>query len=349
MDRVLALFGLLLAPVSAFAAEEAEEEEAEEGEETEEGKEEAPPKDCPKPEKVSFGAHINNLHDIDLRTHSYEVDAYLWFRWCDPGIDPSSTFEFVNASELWGHMVMPLLDEPEEMPDGSLYQVVRVQGRFSTKMPLQNYPFDRQTIGPIIEDGRHDATGLVYVNDGVQPSTLNPRLILPGYLIGDLDVRIAEEAYPTTFGDLRVATATPYSRAHVEIPLLRPLFTQLVQQFVPLLSVIAVAALMFVLSPRYVDSRVSVGITAMLTIVALQMTYNQDLPDVGYLMLMDKVYLASYLFVMLGLVIVVRTAALVDAGRTTDAERMHRVGLMAAGSAYVIAVAALVWAAAAAG
>jgi len=334
------LFGLVMS-CAAMAAEP----EGATGEE----EAEAPAKDCPKPEKVAFGAHINNLHDVDLRTHSYEVDAYLWFRWCDPELDPSTTFEFVNASELWGHMVTPLLDEPEEMPDGSLYQVVRVQGRFSTKMPLQNYPFDRQTIGPILEDGRNDVTTMVYVNDPAQPSTINPRFLLPGYTVGDLTVRIADEAYPTTFGDLRVASPTPYSRAHVELPLSRPLFAQIIQQFVPLLSVISVAALMFVLAPRYVDSRVSVGITAMLTIVALQMTYNQDLPDVGYLMLMDKVYLASYVFVMLGLIVVVRTSTLVDDGRTEEALRMHRAGLLASGVAYLAAVATLVWQAAVAG
>ena len=64
---------------------------------------------------------------------------------------------------------------------------------------------------------------------------------------------------------------------------------------------------MFLLAPTYVDARVDVGITSLLTIVALQMTFNQDLPDVGYLMLMDKVYLSSYGFVIFGLGVVVRT------------------------------------------
>ena len=49
------------------------------------------------------------------------------------------------------------------------------------------------------------------------------------------------------------------------------------------------AGRMFLLRPVFVDSQIGVGTTAMLTIVALQMTYNQELPDVGYWILMDNI------------------------------------------------------------
>jgi hypothetical protein len=57
-----------------------------------------------KPEVVKVGALINDIQQLDLQTHSYAVDIYLWFKWRNPDIDPSRTFEFLNPFELWGHI-----------------------------------------------------------------------------------------------------------------------------------------------------------------------------------------------------------------------------------------------------
>ena len=37
-----------------------------------------------------------------------------------------------------------LYEQPKKMPDGSLYSIIRYQGRFATKFPLEKYPFDTQ-------------------------------------------------------------------------------------------------------------------------------------------------------------------------------------------------------------
>jgi hypothetical protein len=60
--------------------------------------------------------------------------------------------------------------------------------------------------------------------------------------------------------------------------------------------------------PRYVEGSIGLGITALLTLVALQLTSSASLPDVDYLMMIDKVYLLAYLFIILALVRVVMTS-----------------------------------------
>ena len=91
---------------------------AAEGEEAAEP--EAPPKNCPVPDVVKVGAYINNIQNLDLKTHTYEFDFYVWFKWCNPDLDPATSMEFLNPSELWGLMATPNYEEPEELPDGSL-------------------------------------------------------------------------------------------------------------------------------------------------------------------------------------------------------------------------------------
>jgi hypothetical protein len=295
---------LVLLPALSEAAEEAVEAEAEEEEE----EPEIPQPECQVPDNVAVGAFVNNLQAIDLTTHTYEVDFYLWFRWCNRELDPATTLEFMNPSELWGMMVTPAYEAPEILDDGLSYQVMRVQGRFSTKMPLYDYPFDRQIIGPAFEDTQSTTNDLVYVADPTGHIAIDPGLTLPGYLVGKPDLSLTQESYPTSFGDPREADRPVYARGHVLIPLTRPVPSQLVLLLVPLMSVMVTSGLMFMLNRYWVDSRIAVGTTALLTIVALQITYNQEFADVGYLMLMDKVYLVSYLYVIVGLGVVVATS-----------------------------------------
>ena len=292
-------------------------------------------------EEVRVGAYINDIQVVDLKTHSYEMDVYVWFRWKYKGFDPVVTVETVNPNELWGQMVLTAYEEPDELENGELYQVVRYQGRFSRKMPLYNYPYDRQVLTLMLEDARFEADGLVFVPDA-GAIAINPKLTLPGYSLGTptLDVKVTD--YPTSFGDPRLTSPARYSRIHIDVPITRPKLAYSAKLLLPVGCVILCAAMMFLLAPSYVDSRVDVGITSLLTIVALQMTFNQDVPDVGYLMLMDKIYICSYLFVIFGLLFVVRTTRMVDQGRADEARKMHGVSLLVLFAVYVLATGALV-------
>lgn len=300
-----------------------------------------------KPERVSVGVHLNDIQSLDLKTHSYQMDFYIWFRWKNPDLDPSASMEIANPYEQWGLMVTPIYEEPEKLEDGSLYQVLRVQGSFSKKLPLYNYPFDRQELTVMFEDGAHDTTALVYVPE--PSASVNASLQLPGYRIEPATFAVASRQYDTRFGDPRSADDTSYSRATLGVSLSRPPLAYSTKLFLPVGCVIVCAALMFLLSPGMVDSRVDVGITSLLTIVALQMTYNDNLPDVGYLMLMDKIYLCAYLFVIAGLGMVVHTTRMHEAGKDAEAKVLHRRSLAGLLAVWLLAMTGLIGSAVQAG
>jgi hypothetical protein len=54
------------------------------------------------PSEVHSGIYIQDIQHLDIKSHSYMVDLYLWFRWKDKQWDPSANFEFMNSFELWG-------------------------------------------------------------------------------------------------------------------------------------------------------------------------------------------------------------------------------------------------------
>lgn len=300
-----------------------------------------------KPEKVKVGMHLSDIQSVDLKTHSYQMDLYVWFKWRNPELDPASSMEVVNPYEQWALMMTPLYEEPEELEDGELYQVVRIQGSFSKKLPLYNYPFDLQTLAVSIEDARHDMTEVVYVPDG--EATVSSDVQLPGYTVHAPSFAIIDQHYETAFGDPRSSSSTRYTRARLEVPLSRPPVAYAIKLLIPVICVILCAALMYLLSPGLVDSRVDVGITSLLTIVALQMTFNDNLPDVGYLMFMDKVHLAAYLYVIAGLAVVVHTVRLSELGQEDQARALHHKALKVLTTVWVIVMVVLVASAASSG
>src|SRR5687768_12312516 len=82
-------------------------------------------------EEVKVGVYVNDIHNLDLKTHSYTVDLYIWFRWKNPDIDPAATLEFINSTESWGHTKTQDSEKPIKLDNGEYYQVIRNQGRFS--------------------------------------------------------------------------------------------------------------------------------------------------------------------------------------------------------------------------
>jgi hypothetical protein len=95
------------------------------------------------PAKVVIGAYINDIQELDFKTNSYAIDLYVWFRWKPGDLEPNKTMEFMNRYAPNDDMRTDLYDKPTAMPNGSLYAIIRNQGRFSTKFPLEKYPSTR--------------------------------------------------------------------------------------------------------------------------------------------------------------------------------------------------------------
>jgi hypothetical protein len=172
------------------------------------------------PIEVRVGAYINDVQQLDLQSHSYAVDMYLWFQWCDEDIDPSRSFEFLNSFELWGHILTYETEKPEPRPGGCFYQALRNQGKFNTKLPLADYPFDEQHLTVELEDTALDSSQLRYVADA-GPVARNPQMTLPGYDLGDLRLKVVDYPYATRFGET-TGEFPSYSRASIALSVTRP-------------------------------------------------------------------------------------------------------------------------------
>lgn len=259
------------------------------------------------PDEVTVGVFINDLQDIDLSSENFTADIYLWMRWKNPKIDPSLTLESMNSegtqnttsSTTGGLGGEPLYDEPVDMPDGSKYQALRYQGVFSRKMSLEKYPFDDQILEMVFEDKRRDASQIEFIPD-TNPVAINDggSMSIPGYVLGQPSLQVVPHKYPTNFGDLRANPDVPYSRVVIALPVSRDVLPYLVKIMLPIFIVVLITSLIYLLPARLEDARTGIGVTAMLTIVALQWTSDASLPSVEYLTLMDMVYIISMVYIL---------------------------------------------------
>jgi hypothetical protein len=277
--------------------------------------------------EVKIGLYINDIQSIDLHSYSYVADVYVWFRDKDTSIVPGQSFEWMNMFAPDDHVQTAIYEEPQSQPDGSLYQVFRHQGPFAAKFSVKTYPFDAHELKIEIEDQEWNSDRLVYVADAV---TMNPNIDLPGFQIGEPRLEIVTKDYPTNFGDQSLAHPESYSRAIVSIPISRPVLSGITKSLLPVFIVVLVAAAALLLSPEHIEARVGLSITALLTLVALQFSAQASLPDVGYLLMLDQIYLASYGFVLLVVALLVMTTHDTDKAQQNGAEVVARGGPLTA-------------------
>jgi predicted small integral membrane protein len=86
------------------------------------------------------------------------------------------------------------------------------------------------------------------------------------------------------------------------------------------------------------------GITALLTLVALQLTSGAALPEVDYLMMLDKIYLLAYFFIIISLAHVVATSwRSGDPKAEASISRGDRIWVAVLLTSYVLANIAIAW------
>lgn len=261
--------------------------------------------------RVAIGAYFNDIQGPDWLTNSYTVDLFLWMRWRHPELDPTATMDFINRFQGWDHELIDLYDGPQDLPDGSQYMAFRYRGQFRGELLMHSYPFDRHELVIEIEDKERAANELEYVAD-TYPVAINRAVTLPGFTLGEPRMRIEPHQYETRLGDPRIARSVAYSRVSISIPVRRVSGPETLKILVPILLVTVCAAFVFLIHPGNVDGRLGTAITALLTLVVLQMSTKSLIPKVDYLILVDVIQILAYLFITFTLWHAVRTSRLQD-------------------------------------
>jgi len=293
------------------------------------------------PDEVLAGVYLSNIQAVNQTTNSFDADFYLWLRWRNPDLDPTAGVEVMNPYMAWGLVVTPVYDQPQRQSDGSLLWLCRYQGSFNAPLSLSNYPFERQTLRIIIEDGVDTTQRVVYRPD-TEPVKLDSEVTLAGYEIGEPRIEFTEFTYQSSFGQVQSSAADrTYPRITVYIPLSSPAVSGVVKTLLPIGIVLIAAGLALVIPVVHADAKIGLAITALLALVAMHWGVSTTLPEAGYLMMVDVFYLLAYAAVTAILAVTIAGVWVTRSRGEPAATTMERRMLVAIGAAVLVGLIAV--------
>jgi hypothetical protein len=270
------------------------------------------------PLEIPLGVHVVAIRDVDVRAMTFYADLYVWLRYPvdHPLGERLTEFEFANArdvehAERW-------VDHPEcwhEEIAGQHHWCWHVRGTFSFTPHLQRYPFDRQSLPIVIEHDDLEVHEVRFVDDadsyrrsGVPEEAwgVQPGLEVPEFEVGRMHRVFAEFGYASTFGDPRILQGrAAYSRATFSIGLRRDSLPYFLKIIVPIAVILLMSYLVFWMPVEEFATAFGLAITALLAVIASNVSVAETLPNVGYLVVSDWFFAATYVLLALSMVAIV--------------------------------------------
>lgn len=231
---------------------------------------------------VEVGVVLEGIHEITEKSSSWNADLYLYEQWV-----PAPNF--VPQTEIVNEIERKSVDFDEtELRDGSCLRTRRIRSTLRTHLNLRTFPFDIQTLTLQLSDAEFPSRQVRYAD----------------HAIAGLDAPVAEQliawkilsplAYVRTSRSFRWDPGSPdYDYGTFALRVRRHVSYHLSKYFLPLLLIVVVSFSVFWIDREDLASKLQIGVTCLLAVIALQFTEASDLPDVSYLTIADRAYAAS--------------------------------------------------------
>ena len=262
---------------------------------------------------VDLGLYIDSLYDLDLSRLTFKARGWLWYNWTkmpmiegkvDPGQMGRFDLNFLDESEVTQEISsqQPVVDHGAA-GNNSYWNETSFDAKLAApSINLRNYPFDRQKLSILVTNPVHETGELIYK---IQQFRLPPRVFnISGYKLDGISYEDEIRIYTSNFADSsdvswRDGSATTQSQAAFKIFISRNPLTSLLEYVMPLAIVTFLAVSVVRLDVRYSEVKLTAPPAAILSLIFLQNTFQQDLPRVSYMTCMDLMFLVGYLVCLL--------------------------------------------------
>lgn len=287
-------------------------------------------------ERVLVGAYINGISDLDLKSGSAKIDAYIWFR-SQNNLKILDTVEVMNG------------DKPETSSIVTkkigkvFYSSERIQLDTRQIFNLKKFPLDHQILRIDLENSELDSNELQFEPD--QNNTkVSESLVLPGWKIGKPTIKVIDKVYDTNYGDLTMGdNASSYSRAIIEIPIEREGMGYFFKLFGTVFLSAAVAFLSFYIRPDDLDPRFGLGVGGIFAVVASNFVLSSMLPETHEFTMGEALLLMTIVSIFIALLESVISLRYWEEGKTDAALKLDRYAGIYLPIAYVGFSAAIVF------
>jgi len=283
----------------------------------------------PKQETVKLGVYITSLYDLSLTNNSFSVDFWLWFNYKNHSLKPLETVEIVNAKKT--ENILP----NTETKKGIVWAMYKCRAEVKKQWNIEDFPFDRQVLEIIAEEGIKDVTSLDYKVDK-ENSKIDEAVKLEGWHISEFDITAGKSIYKTTYGDPVLKGTSTYAQIKIRIVLDRQGLGLFFKMFMGAYIAFFIALLVFWIDAEEVDSRIGLSVGSLFAAVGNKYIVDSVLPETVVFTLVDKVHLLTFFFIFISLLVSVYSSHLYKNGKIQLAKKTDRWSFYATTLAYVL-------------
>ncbi len=272
----------------------------------------APPVDLTRlppdrPVKVTLGVELLRVSRIEDHDEQFDIEFNLFLSWKDPrlafdGSRAGHHKRVVPAERIW-KPEPDLVDDlgvtvqdgrsAHLLPDGTVRWRRYYRGTVSSNFDLHEFPFDAHRLEVRLEANSTDVGEVLYVAGEStvrdEEGSGSPLAVPHGWKLVRLSTGTAESRFPQL--------DEAFSRFMVRVEIRRNPHYYWWAIVLPLLPIVATSWSVFWMDPTEFNSQASVGMTAMLTVVAYRITIDSSLPLLSYMTRMDYFLLICQIWV----------------------------------------------------
>ncbi len=243
---------------------------------------------------VYAGLDFYRINSVDVAGQNFDVEFFMWFRW-EGDIDVEN-IDFLNG--IYG--IEDKTEVLREDRSGDIkYICYKIKGTYLTPYDVRLFPFDTQHLPITVSHKSKDASQIMLVLDAKNLSHAHLHEIYPEEwdYVGREDYS-GTHALSSTFGDPNYTggdSDVEFSIYQTNIIIKRILFPYMVTLFLPFFIMVCVSLLMFLIPNSQFDARISLVMTALLSILVFHLSQEEAWPNVGYLVSADKYFMSAYI------------------------------------------------------
>lgn len=291
------------------------------------------------PVKIEMQVLLLDLMNIDSSDQTFTANVAMIARWHDPSLVGSvAEPEAVPLNEHW-HPTLQIVNQLSVSktmdqsllvhPDGTILLRQRFLGEFTQPVDLRDFPLDTQLLEIRVNavGSRTDQVQFVAAEGGITG-------VADKLTISDWQAR-GYRLDTTPFQAMSGLEPVPSFAFQVEVSRLRGYYA--LKIFVPLVLIVGMSYLALWVPVPTTNTRVSVSVTSMLTLIAYRFMIGGLLPKISYMTRLDTFVLLSTILVFITLLVVVLTGSW-ESDRPDKAAGVNRIARLGFPCVFVLII-----------
>jgi hypothetical protein len=270
------------------------------------------------PIKVIYGIFIKKVVP-DFKNSMFYAEFYWWANFTNDSVATQwsnsdvMNLEYINAHESSIEASSEEVLERREIGENRYYVTGYHQGNFYFNPDFTLYPFDKQQLNIQIENTLIPYDDLVIIPDtasyisgrmerhlwALSKDVISNKSV--SYKISKTEISTGTGIYNSNFGDPDFPSVSEYSRINLSVIIDRAFTPFITKLIIPLGIILFLVYFVFFIPADKIDMAAALTVTSLLSAIAFQLSVNSDLPEIGYIIYVDKIFYTCYMLIALSM------------------------------------------------